>query len=725
MTPEQQIVFDAVMQALRVHAVKIEDLTPVSDVPTGAYVELSGGRRISAGRLASVIGSTILSDSVLPLINGEAQSRVEADNALSGRITAETTARENAISNISQVACGYAPKSRLDTLNGLSHLGLWRIGNSPSMTSSQSNYGNVLVYADYGNYVHQMYFGSLDPNTWTTPESGKKHNIYGRSYYNNAWSEWERVNGDKSDIIDLGEFERSGEGEAKAATLKYCADPNILFMKYTITGKGVATIQQSVVGSRCQQLLFLEGQWFTRYISFTTAGREIILQVTAWWRTMPTNVDYDSNSRRVRLVDYNRQHSLPENKSTDGFELPLATGTTAGLMSGDDKTKLDNAYKIANDAYAKVGECVDNIEDLFLNKAGVYDISDKVKGSYLDLDKFKSSLVVYDGIPVKIEYSWIGEFQFEGYVIAAGAYAEDSYNLRHEHYFVVNGDTGYIEEKYSVGAGSAPDWVLKVFHDDIEARKQDVIIDLDNIRSGASNGQEALAKVNEVIASNPLRPLFLSAGAQYNDTDNDKTMTDPFGEQVTWKAHHYYLNGLGDITEDEMARIYDRSKLQTLMANMSGAYNGYFERTNLPSLGNFRAYQAVSVDIAYCGMEIFAFTTSMANNVQTDALQISDAGVRKIIGTIALGDSGTWNAIINAPNLEYVMVKGTKSNTNLAGAPKLSLESFRFMVDNAENTGAITVTVHQDVMDKMNVSGSEWEQLKQDAAARNITFTTE
>lgn len=348
------------MQALRVHAVKIEDLTPVSNVPAGAYIELSGGRRISASSFANVISNIILDERVLPLINGEAQSRVEADNALSDRITAEATARENAISNLSQIARGYAPKSRLDTLNGLSQLGLWRIGNSPSMTSSQSNYGNVLVFADYGNYVHQMYFGSLDPNTWATPESGKKQNIYGRSYYNNAWSEWERVNGDKSDIIDLGEFERSGEGEAKAATLKYCADPNILFMKYTITGKGVATIQQSVVGSRCQQLLFLEGQWFTRYISFTTASREIILQVTAWWRTMATNVDYDMNSRRVRLVDYNRAHSLPNNNpNTDGFVLPLATESTAGLMSGDDKKKLNSAdslralYVAAGAAYSE------------------------------------------------------------------------------------------------------------------------------------------------------------------------------------------------------------------------------------------------------------------------------------------------------------------------------------------------------------------------------------
>lgn len=149
----------------------------------------------------------------------------------------------------------------------------------------------------------------------------------------------------QSDIVDLGEFARSGLGEAKAASIPYSSDPNILLMKYTITGQGVAIVHQTVNDARSTQYLVLAGFWFTRYITFTNSQRTAISQVTAWWRTMPTNVDYDPATHRVKLVDYNRQHSLPLNTSNDGFVIPSASATTDGLMSREDKVKLDAVYK--------------------------------------------------------------------------------------------------------------------------------------------------------------------------------------------------------------------------------------------------------------------------------------------------------------------------------------------------------------------------------------------
>ena len=158
----------------------------------------------------------------------------------------------------------------------------------------------------------------------------------------------EEVATNQCKIYDLGEFARSGLGEAKAATLQYCANPNILLMKYTITGQGVAIIHQSVNEARSTQYLVLAGFWFTRYITFTSAQRTAISQVTAWHRTMPTNVDYNAETHRVRLMDYNRQHSLPENKETDGFEIPLASASSDGLLSKEDKKALDDMKDFLN-----------------------------------------------------------------------------------------------------------------------------------------------------------------------------------------------------------------------------------------------------------------------------------------------------------------------------------------------------------------------------------------
>lgn len=77
-----------------------------------------------------------------------------------------------------------------------------------------------------------------------------------------------------------------------------------------------------------------------------------------------------------------------------------------------------------------------------------------------------------------------------------------------------------------------------------------------DIQDGAITAQKLSADVRKKV-ENPLRPLYIAAGAEYNDSGTDKTKTAPWGETVTHKAGHYYLNGLGDITEEEMMNIYN------------------------------------------------------------------------------------------------------------------------------------------------------------------------
>ena len=71
----------------------------------------------------------------------------------------------------------------------------------------------------------------------------------------------------------------------------------------------------------------------------------------------------------------------------------------------------------------------------------------------------------------------------------------------------------------------------------------------------AITAQKLAADVRTKV-ENPLRPLYIAAGAEYNDSGVDKTKTAPWGETVTHKAGHYYLNGLGDITEEQMEVIF-------------------------------------------------------------------------------------------------------------------------------------------------------------------------
>ena len=65
-----------------------------------------------------------------------------------------------------------------------------------------------------------------------------------------------------------------------------------------------------------------------------------------------------------------------------------------------------------------------------------------------------------------------------------------------------------------------------------------------DIQDNSITAQKLSSDVRKKV-ENPLRPLYIAAGAEYNDSGADKTKTAPWGETVTHKAGHYYLNGLG------------------------------------------------------------------------------------------------------------------------------------------------------------------------------------
>lgn len=120
-------------------------------------------------------------------------------------------------------------------------------------------------------------------------------------------------------------------------------------------------------------------------------------------------------------------------------------------------------------------------------------------------------------------------------------------------------------------------------------------------------------------------------------------------------------------------------------------------------------------------------------DTQSDAL-------RKIHGTVMLAKninpSNLW-AFLGCPNLEYVHIKQVKYSISLAESSKLSLDSVEYMVNNAINTTAITITVHADVYAKLtgdttNAAAAaltpeelaQWQQVLTDAAEKNISFAT-
>lgn len=85
---ERQSIIDSVLSALRTNSALITDLTEVQSIPDGSYIELSGGKRIAAATLKSILQTAIFDDAVSPTLANESAARQDADAALSNRITA-------------------------------------------------------------------------------------------------------------------------------------------------------------------------------------------------------------------------------------------------------------------------------------------------------------------------------------------------------------------------------------------------------------------------------------------------------------------------------------------------------------------------------------------------------------------------------------------------------------------------------------------------------------
>lgn len=93
---EKQEIVAAVLSAIRTNSVRITDLTEVQETNAGSYIEISGGKRISADNLKAIIQAAIIAASVTPLaarvdtlqnsLTEEATARGDADQALQNAV---------------------------------------------------------------------------------------------------------------------------------------------------------------------------------------------------------------------------------------------------------------------------------------------------------------------------------------------------------------------------------------------------------------------------------------------------------------------------------------------------------------------------------------------------------------------------------------------------------------------------------------------------------------
>ncbi|MEG2318331.1 MAG: hypothetical protein RSB85_05780 [Rikenellaceae bacterium] len=207
------------------------------------------------------------------------------------------------------------------------------------------------------------------------------------------------------------------------------------------------------------------------------------------------------------------------------------------------------------------------------------------------------------------------------------------------------------------------------------------------------------------ISVNTLRPLFVSRGAVWNETTG-----------------FYELNGLTDITEEQMIQIYNQTSATLIGMDwnekcLSASCRTNFESNSvgryvggLVSMGTFAVTDMESIIIS--SQDISPFTSTNITHMFRNSIKL-----RNIIG-IMLTNQQRYNngAFIGCKSLEDVTIKGLTISIYIGDSPLLTRDSILYLINNAENTAPITVALHATALSRLTQADIAL------ASSKNITL---
>lgn len=194
-----------------------------------------------------------------------------------------------------------------------------------------------------------------------------------------------------------------------------------------------------------------------------------------------------------------------------------------------------------------------------------------------------------------------------------------------------------------------------------------------------------------------LRDLYISAGAKYNETTG-----------------FYELNGLTDITEEEMRTIYEKTWGWWLHLPSLNGFGTALPRTNIPCpdykiiayASNISIHSIFAVSGNDDNLEVLNLR-ALYTPTAFDEIKIvnfnwafqGDKKIREVQGIINVKEARSDLNI--GGNIETINIKGLKVSIRFYGSQRLSKESVLYMINNSEATTAITIGLQQAVYDVM------------------------
>lgn len=207
-------------------------------------------------------------------------------------------------------------------------------------------------------------------------------------------------------------------------------------------------------------------------------------------------------------------------------------------------------------------------------------------------------------------------------------------------------------------------------------------------------------------SGDPMHYAYEAVGAVYNNTDTAKEVAAPWGDMVTHVARRWYLNGLGDITNEQILKIYNLGNSRIFRGSTLKDYIIDPVRTNIPRKNLLLNNAKKAIDINEVVM----------NNSDIAAVQFSSYLEYPVYLTGSMsytfyncGQLMSINNVLNVanvttfsqafglcPNLIYVYMQSLNRSVSFSSSSKLSKASLLYMIQNAAPTSAITITLHAD-----------------------------
>ena len=214
-------------------------------------------------------------------------------------------------------------------------------------------------------------------------------------------------------------------------------------------------------------------------------------------------------------------------------------------------------------------------------------------------------------------------------------------------------------------------------------------------------------------SGDPMHYAYIAAGAKYNDSGADITKTAPWGETVTHKAGHYYLNGLGDITKEEMVNIYNyrdvvyRLNMPRLAQNI-GVRTFYPVNTPINNIAQYLINNKLSGYATFFNankLEVLLITPTSIDGTGDTLLPATGmlsnvfgncSSLKYLCGINCKNITGFDKTFDGCSSLIEARLFNVVTNVSFKDSQNISKKSILYIIQNAAPTSAITITLHHD-----------------------------